>query len=144
MAILPVESAMADRLPVVCLSPRSTVHSDSDMLSKMASEMVSVGSLTPDFHLPCTPRFDTGTDTVALADFRGRWLVLVFYPRDFSLVCPTELTALSARIDDFRRKGCEIVGVSCDSVESHLRWIATPVPQGGLEGLAFPLASDAD
>ncbi len=106
--------------------------------------MVSVGSLAPDFRLPCTPRFDTGTETVALADFRGRWLVLVFYPRDFSLVCPTELTALSARIDDFRRQGCEIVGVSCDSVESHLRWIATPLTQGGLAGLAFPLASDSD
>jgi alkyl hydroperoxide reductase subunit AhpC len=106
--------------------------------------MVSVGSLAPDFHLPCTPRFDTGTETVALADFRGGWLVLVFYPRDFSLVCPTELTALSARIDDFRRQGCEIVGLSSDTVESHVRWIATPVAQGGLDGLAFPLASDVD
>jgi alkyl hydroperoxide reductase subunit AhpC/predicted Ser/Thr protein kinase len=110
----------------------------------MASAIVSVGSLAPEFHLPCTPRFDTGADSVALVDFRGRWLVLVFYPRDFSLVCPTELTALSARIDDFRRQGCEIVGVSCDSVESHLRWIRTPLAQGGLDGLAFPLASDAD
>ncbi|HWB13368.1 MAG TPA: redoxin domain-containing protein [Pirellulales bacterium] len=110
----------------------------------MAFATVSVGSLAPDFQLPCTPRFDTGTNEVALVDFRGRWLVLVFYPRDFSLVCPTELTALSARIGDFRRQGCEIVGVSCDSVESHLRWIATPVAQGGLDGLAFPLASDAD
>lgn len=110
----------------------------------MDPTVVSVGSLAPDFQLPCTPRFDTGTETVALADFRGRWLVLVFYPRDFSLVCPTELTALSARIDDFRRRGCEVVGVSTDTVESHLRWIATPVSQGGLGGLAFPLASDVD
>ncbi|HVX13265.1 MAG TPA: redoxin domain-containing protein [Pirellulales bacterium] len=110
----------------------------------MGSPMVSVGSLAPDFDLPCTPRFDTGAATVSLADFRGKWLLLVFYPRDFSLVCPTELTALSARIDDFRRQGCEIVGVSSDSVESHLRWIATPVSQGGVHGLAFPLASDTD
>ncbi|HEV3004616.1 MAG TPA: redoxin domain-containing protein, partial [Pirellulales bacterium] len=110
----------------------------------MDSTVVSVGSLAPEFDLPCTPRFDTGTETVASADFRGRWLVLVFYPRDFSLVCPTELTALSARIDDFRRHGCEIVGVSSDTVESHVRWITTPVAQGGLGGLAFPLASDVD
>jgi eukaryotic-like serine/threonine-protein kinase len=110
----------------------------------MVSTLIAVGSLAPDFHLPCTPRFDTGAETVGLADFRGRWLVLVFYPRDFSLVCPTELTALSVRIDDFRRHGCEILGVSCDTVESHARWIATPAERGGLGGLAFPLASDVD
>lgn len=110
----------------------------------MPSNVACVGSLAPDFQLPCTPRYDTDTETVALADFRGRWLTLVFYPRDFSLVCPTELTSLSSRIDDFRRQGCEIVGVSSDSVDSHLRWISTPVGQGGLGGLAFPLASDVD
>jgi eukaryotic-like serine/threonine-protein kinase len=110
----------------------------------MPSTIASVGSLAPDFHLPCTPRSDSGANTVALADFRGRWLILIFYPRDFSLVCPTELTAFSVRIDDFRRQGCEIVGISCDTVESHLRWISTPLEHGGLGGLAFPLASDAD
>ena len=79
-----------------------------------------------------------------LADYRGRWLTLVFYPRDFSLVCPTELTAISGRIEEFRRQGCEVLGVSADSIESHLRWIAAPKEQGGLGRLEFPLASDVD
>lgn len=103
-----------------------------------------MGSLAPDFQLPCTPRPETGEERVSLADYRGRWLAVIFYPRDFSLVCPTELTALNGRIDDFRRQGCELLGISSDSVESHRRWIDTPPAQGGLGGLAFPLASDAD
>ncbi len=103
-----------------------------------------VGSLAPDFHLPCTPHPETGEEQVALADYRGRWLGLIFYPRDFSLVCPTEITALNSRIDDFRRQGCELLGISADSVESHQRWIDTAPAQGGLGGLSFPLASDAD
>jgi alkyl hydroperoxide reductase subunit AhpC len=79
-----------------------------------------------------------------LSDYRDRWLILVFYPRDFSLVCPTELTALSARMADFARRGCDVLGVSTDSVKSHERWIATPRAQGGLGEIHFPLASDRD
>jgi alkyl hydroperoxide reductase subunit AhpC len=83
-------------------------------------------------------------ERVRLADYRDRWLMLVFYPRDFSLVCPTELTALSGRIEEFRRRGCDILGISTDSIESHQRWIATPRAQGGLGEIHFPLASDGD
>jgi alkyl hydroperoxide reductase subunit AhpC len=81
---------------------------------------------------------------VKLADYRDRWLMLVFYPRDFSLVCPTELTALSARIEEFHNRGCDILGISTDSLESHQRWIGTPRSQGGLGEIHFPLASDGD
>lgn len=70
--------------------------------------------------------------------------MLVFYPRDFSLVCPTELTALSARIAEFQRRGCELLGISTDAVATHLDWIAAPRAHGGLGGLAFPLASDTE
>src|SRR6516162_8048645 len=73
-----------------------------------------VGSLAPDFDMPCTPRPGTGRQRACLADFRGRWLALVFYPRDFSLVCPTELVALSEYASEFRRGGCELLAVSCD------------------------------
>ena len=69
---------------------------------------------------------------------------MVFYPRDFSLICPTELIGLSQRFDEFAAQNCELLGVSCDSVESHERWIATPRSRGGLGGLSFPLGSDLD
>jgi alkyl hydroperoxide reductase subunit AhpC/predicted Ser/Thr protein kinase len=103
-----------------------------------------IGNPAPEFDLPCTRFTDPGRTRVNLADYRGRWLVLVFYPRDFSLVCPTELIGLSQRFDEFAARNCELLGVSCDSVESHERWIATPRSRGGLGGLAFPLASDVD
>ncbi len=100
----------------------------------------AVGSLAPDFDLPST----SPEGRCALSDYSGRWLVLVFYPRDFSLVCPTELSALSTRIDEFNSRGCDVLGVSADTLESHQRWIATPFGQGGLGGLSFPLASDIE
>lgn len=103
-----------------------------------------VGSLAPDFSLPCTMGAAATVHTASLADFRGRWLMLVFYPRDFSLVCPTELTALSGRIEEFRNRGCELLGISTDTIDTHAQWIAAPRSQQGLGGLAFPLASDVD
>lgn len=101
-----------------------------------------IGNPAPAFDLACTRLTDHGRDRVALPDYRGRWLILVFYPHDFSLVCPTELVGLSQRFEEFGDHGCELLGVSGDSVESHERWIATPRAQGGLGGLNFPLASD--
>lgn len=109
-----------------------------------AVDRATVGRPAPHFDLPCTLAPGWTQHRVSLADYDNRWLVLVFYPRDFSLVCPTELTALSARRDEFRRRGCDLLGVSTDSVESHERWIAAPISQRGLGGLQFPLASDQD
>ena len=106
--------------------------------------MSLVGRIAPDFDLACTVRPERRASRVALGDFQGRWLILVFYPRDFSLVCPTELTALSARIDELGARGCEVLGVSTDDLATHERWIATPESQGGLGGLNFRLASDSE
>jgi alkyl hydroperoxide reductase subunit AhpC len=109
-----------------------------------ASIPALIANPAPPFDLPCT-RFPDPTRTrVRLAEYRGRWLVLVFYPGDFSLVCPTELIGLSQRFDEFAEQRCDLLGISCDSVESHERWIATPASRGGLGGLSFPLASDLD
>jgi eukaryotic-like serine/threonine-protein kinase len=105
---------------------------------------VCVGMRAPDFTLPCTRRGGPGEQKVSLADYRDRWLILLFYPRDFSMVCPTELTALSVQCEEFARRDCDILGISTDKVESHQQWIASPRSHGGLGGLAFPLASDED
>jgi alkyl hydroperoxide reductase subunit AhpC len=82
--------------------------------------------------------------TATLGDYLDHWLILVFYPRDFSLVCPTELTALSGQIAEFQKRDCEVLGISTDSLATHERWVATPRDQGGLGGLKYPLASDED
>jgi alkyl hydroperoxide reductase subunit AhpC/predicted Ser/Thr protein kinase len=111
---------------------------------RKAPRGVIVGTRAPDFTLSCTAWPDFETYQVSLDDYRDRWLVLLFYPRDFSMVCPTELTALGMQIDEFTRRECDLLGVSTDPVASHQKWIATPRSQGGLGGLAFPLASDED
>lgn len=79
---------------------------------------------------------------IQLADFKGKYLVLFFYPLDFTFVCPTEIIAFSDRISEFTDIGAEIVGVSTDSHFSHLAWINQPRKQGGLGGLKYPLLAD--
>lgn len=79
---------------------------------------------------------------VSLSDYKGKWLVLFFYPLDFTFVCPTEITALSDAKDIFDDLDTEILGVSTDSKFSHRAWINTPRDENGLGELNFPLASD--
>ncbi len=77
-----------------------------------------------------------------LSDYKGKWLVLLFYPLNFTFVCPTELTAFSDRLEELNDIGAEVIGISTDSVHSHRAWIKTPHDQNGIEGLTYPLASD--
>ena len=72
----------------------------------------------------------------------SEWTVLVFYPNDFSKVCPTELTAISDRLNEFEELHCRVVAASVDDIETHRKWIETPRYHNGLGYLKFPLASD--
>jgi peroxiredoxin (alkyl hydroperoxide reductase subunit C) len=101
-----------------------------------------VGKPAPDFTMPSTKNLETLSETVSLSDYRGKWLVLFFYPLDFTFVCPTEITAFNDRVQEFRDANCEILGVSVDSIYSHRAWIRTPREQGGLGPVNYPLASD--
>ncbi|KAI9168239.1 hypothetical protein H9P43_007611 [Blastocladiella emersonii ATCC 22665] len=80
---------------------------------------------------------------VTLADYKGKWVVLLFYPLDFTFVCPTELIAFSEAVEQFKAINAEVLGVSCDSEYSHLAWANTPRKQGGL-GPNFKLTLVAD
>jgi len=75
-------------------------------------------------------------------DYRGKWLVLFFYPLDFTFVCPTEITALSDRADEFQEFDTEILGCSTDSVFSHWAWLNTPREKNGIAGTTYPLLAD--
>ena len=105
--------------------------------------LAKVGQSAPDFNLPSTKNIDTLKENVRLADYKGKWLILLFYPLDFTTLCPTELTHFSDRIEEISGLGAEVLGVSTDSVHSHRAWIKTPRSQNGIEGLKFPLASDS-
>jgi alkyl hydroperoxide reductase subunit AhpC len=80
--------------------------------------------------------------TLSLSDYKGRWVVLLFYPLDFTFVCPTELHAFSDASEEFGRANTQILGISVDSVYSHLAWDAQPRNKGGLGGLKVPLVED--
>lgn len=79
---------------------------------------------------------------ISLSDYKGKYLVLFFYPLDFTFVCPTEIIAFSDRVEEFRKIGCEVVACSTDSHFSHLAWINTPRKQGGLGEMKIPLLAD--
>ncbi len=104
--------------------------------------MLQVGKRAPDFDMPSTKDMKGLKENVRLADFKGKFLVMFFYPLDFTFVCPTELKAFSAKYDELKKAGAEVIAVSTDSVFSHRAWINTPEDKGGLGSLNYVLASD--
>ena len=101
---------------------------------------IRVGQQAPDF--TATAVFDQEFQTVQLSQYRGKYVVLFFYPLDFTFVCPTEITAFSDRYEEFSSKNTEVLGVSVDSQYSHLAWLQTDREAGGLGDIAYPLVSD--
>ena len=79
---------------------------------------------------------------VSPADFKGQYLLVFFYPLDFTFVCPTEIIAFSDRINEFKDLNVQVLGVSIDSHFSHLAWRNTPRDQGGIGQIEYPLVAD--
>ena len=100
-----------------------------------------VGQQAPDF--TATAVLDQEFKTIKLSDYRSdKYVVLFFYPLDFTFVCPTEITAFSDRYEEFKNLNTEILGISVDSEFSHLAWIQTDRKSGGVGDLNYPLVSD--
>ena len=99
-----------------------------------------VGQAAPDF--TATAVYDQEFKTIKLSDYRGKYVVLFFYPLDFTFVCPTEITAFSDRYEEFKSINTEVLGVSVDSEFSHLAWTQTDRKSGGVGDLSYPLVSD--
>ena len=106
----------------------------------MTEGCLRVGQPAPDF--TATAVVDQEFKTIKLSDYRGQYVVLFFYPLDFTFVCPTEITAFSDRYEEFKALGTEILGTSVDSEFSHLAWIQTDRKAGGVGDLNYPLVSD--
>jgi peroxiredoxin (alkyl hydroperoxide reductase subunit C) len=79
---------------------------------------------------------------ISLSDYKGKKVVLFFYPLDFTFVCPTEIVAFTDRIEDFRKRNTEVIGVSVDSKFTHKAWADTERKDGGIKGVNYPLLSD--
>jgi len=104
--------------------------------------MLQVGQPAPSFDMASTKDPETLKERVKLEDYRGKWLVLFFYPLDFTFVCPTEVTGFSDRLEEFHALNADVLGVSTDSVYSHKAWLETPREKNGVAGTKYPLASD--
>jgi peroxiredoxin (alkyl hydroperoxide reductase subunit C) len=103
---------------------------------------VLVAREAPDFVAPAVLPDSTFDEKFQLSSLRGKYVVLFFWPLDFTFVCPTEIIAHDKRIQEFRDRGVEIVGVSIDSHFTHFAWRNTPVNEGGIGPVGFPMVAD--
>ncbi len=99
-----------------------------------------VGQKAPNFKTTAAVKGDF--KDVSLSDYEGKYVVLFFYPLDFTFVCPTELMAFQNKLKDFKDRNVEVLGCSVDSQFTHAAWTATPNNKGGIEGVEYPLLAD--
>lgn len=143
LAIMAGMLAFAPSLPVTPaqaapeMPAKMMMHNMRDM---MMTDQAKVGQPAPDFTLDGVVGTEPGKEfaTISLADYRGKWLVLFFYPGDFTFVCPTEIKGFNEALPRFKELGAEVLGVSVDSKFAHLAWIK----RGDLGKLNYPLLSD--
>jgi len=103
---------------------------------------VLVTQEAPDFTATAVMPNGTLKEDFTLSELRGKYVLLFFWPLDFTFVCPTEIIAHDKRIAEFKKRGVEVVGVSIDSPFTHLAWRNTPVDQGGIGPIQFPMVAD--
>lgn len=109
----------------------------------MAERMV--GKAAPNFEMAAVlPNKEFGKVSLKENMENDKWTVLFFYPMDFTFVCPTEITAMSERYDEFEDLDTEVIGVSTDTIHSHLAWINRPLDQNGIGELKYPLGADTN
>jgi len=98
----------------------------------------------PDFTATAVMPDNSMKPDFKLSDYRGKYVILFFYPLDFTFVCPSEILAFDRALAAFKAKNCEIIGVSIDSQFSHWAWKNTPIKQGGIGNIQYPLVADLD
>lgn len=104
---------------------------------------VLVGKKAPDFKLPAVVNGGEIVSNFSLSQFQGKkYVVLFFYPADFTFVCPTELLAFQDKLKEFEQRDVQLIGCSVDSENSHWKWLQTPTKEGGIKGVTYPLVAD--
>jgi peroxiredoxin (alkyl hydroperoxide reductase subunit C) len=105
---------------------------------------VLVGKKAPDFKASAVVNNEL-VDDFSLSQFLGKkYVVLFFYPLDFTFVCPTEILAFQEKLSEFEKANCQVIGVSIDSKFTHYAWLNTPKEKGGIQGVTYPLVADLD
>lgn len=106
--------------------------------------MSLVGKKAPSFSSPAVINGEEIVENFSLEQYIGKKdVVLFFYPKDFTFVCPTEIHAFQEKLAEFEKRGVAIVGCSCDTEETHLAWLSVAKDKGGIAGVTYPLIADA-
>jgi peroxiredoxin 2/4 len=105
---------------------------------------VLVGKQAPGFTAAAVVNGGEIVEDFTLEQFKGKYVVLFFYPKDFTFVCPTELHAFQSRLNDFKERGVELVAVSTDTEQSHWGWLQMGKDQGGIKGITYPIVADTN
>ncbi|HCP41117.1 MAG TPA: alkyl hydroperoxide reductase [Cryomorphaceae bacterium] len=105
---------------------------------------VLVGKKAPDFTASAVINGEEIVEDFKLSDYADKYVILFFYPKDFTFVCPTELHAFQARKAEFEAKGVELIAVSTDTEQSHWGWLQMSKDQGGIEGITYPIVADTN
>ncbi len=98
----------------------------------------------PDFTATAVMPDNSFKEDFKLSDYKGKYVLLFFYPLDFTFVCPSEIIAFDKALDKFKAENCEVISVSIDSHFTHLAWKNTPVNEGGIGNVQFPMVADLD
>ena len=99
-----------------------------------------VGKKAPNFTAQAI--IEDQTKEISLSDFAGKNKILIFYPADFSFICPTELFAFQEKIDEFQTRNTQLLALSVDQIYSHEKWLSIPRKEGGIQGITYPVVSD--
>ncbi len=105
---------------------------------------VLVGKEAPDFKASAVINGSEIVQDFTLSQFRGKHVVLFFYPMDFTFVCPTELFAFQEKLDEFKSRGVEVIAVSTDTEQSHWGWLQMEKSKGGIKGVTYPIVADTN
>ena len=131
---------MEDKTVATFAKEKSSLNGSSFAIIQENSSRPLVGQPAPQFKAQAF--FDGQMKEVSLSDYKGKWIVLFFYPLDFTFVCPTEILEFNSKADEFKKKNAQLLGVSIDSVFSHKAWCDLPKEKGGIGKLNFPLIAD--
>ena len=105
---------------------------------------VLVGKKAPGFSAAAVINGGEIVEDFTLDQYTGKYVILFFYPKDFTFVCPTELHAFQSRLNDFKERGVEVVAVSTDTEQSHWGWLQMSKDHGGIKGITYPMVADTN
>jgi len=105
---------------------------------------VLVGRKAPGFSAAAVTNGNDIVTDFTLEQFKGKYVILFFYPKDFTFVCPTELYAFQEKLEEFKSRNVEVIGVSTDTEQSHWGWLNMEKNAGGIKGITYPLVADTN